>query len=26
VCFPDNSVEAIRQWAGKFTQSMSLYR
>jgi len=26
VCFPDNSVEAIRQWARKFTQSMSLYR
>jgi hypothetical protein len=26
VCFPDNSVEQIRQWARKFTQSMSLYR
>lgn len=26
VCFPDKSVDAIRQWARKFTQSMSLYR
>jgi hypothetical protein len=26
VCFPDNSVEDIQQWAKKFTQSMSLYR
>jgi hypothetical protein len=26
VCFPDKSVEQIRQWARKFTQSMSLYR
>jgi hypothetical protein len=26
VCFPDNSVEDIEQWAKKFTQSMSLYR
>jgi hypothetical protein len=26
VGFPDNSVEAISQWARKFTQSMSLYR
>ena len=26
VCFPDKSVEAIKQWARKFSQSMSLYR
>ena len=26
ICFPDKSVELIKQWARKFTQSMSLYR
>ena len=26
VCFPDKSTEAIKQWARKFSQSMSLYR
>ena len=26
VCFPDKSVEAIKQWGRKFSQSMSLYR
>ncbi len=26
VCFPDKSVEQIKQWARKFSQSMSLYR
>jgi hypothetical protein len=26
VSFGDNSVERIKQWAGKFTKSMSLYR
>lgn len=26
VCFPDRSTEAIKQWARKFSQSMSLYR